>query len=415
MNSGVLKNILEIDKNKLLESFMEYNFKEFSNGKWLDAENIPLSDEWICENRKIAGVEEDAERDLLEMANIVRNDETLKFLFFHCSKLLFGANKLYPKSISDWPDFSPLIPGGKGSMFLLLLGFHAIDRIIATHKTMNIPEDITFATCADVGSRVLISKDFNNGEIGISNTCINWLCQNFVAGRIFQIGRMQFHLVQFGRPFRVYRNKSVCEYKIIAEPGLCVAPDGFLDGAGCKLSDDGWETEFQFCGNQVTANQVDDETGKILKSPVTFSTDEWEIVLNADSLVMNIHIPRGSRLSTDIWFDSIASAFEFFEKQMEPKVSIDACVCFSWMFEPRLRDFLPEHSGLIALQNAVHLFPLPSTATDCGLYFVFGKEKIDIDSAPTDNSLRRGIVEHLKNGGVLTGGSMVFFKDELGV
>jgi GNAT domain-containint protein/N-acyltransferase family protein len=411
MESEVLKNIFKIDKDKLLEPFIEYNFKEFSNGKWLDAGNIPLSDEWICENRKIAGVEKEAECDLLEMAKIVRNDETLKFLFFHCSNLLYGVNKLYSESIMKWPDFSPLIPEGKGSMFLLLLGFYAIDRIIAIHKTMNIPEDITFATCADVGSRVLISKDFNDGEIGISNQCINWLRNNFVAGRIFQIGRMQFHL---GRPFRVYRSRSVCEYKIIAEPGLCVAPDGFLDGAGCKISDYAWETEFQLSDNQITANQVDDNTGKILKTPVTFSTDEWKIVLNADSLVMNIHIPRGSRLSTEVWFDSIARAFDFFEKCMKPKVSLDACVCFSWMFEPRLRNFLPEHSGLIALQNAVHLFPLPTTATDCGLYFVFGKHNIDIYSASTDTSLRRGIVEHLKHDGVLTGGSMVFFKDELG-
>ena len=414
MKSEVLNNIFKIDKEKLLKPFIEYNFKEFSNGKWLNAENIPLSDEWICENRKIAGVEKEAEGDLLELANVVRNDETLKFLFFHCSKLLYGVNKLYPKSITNWPDFSPLIPGGKGSMFLLLLGFHAIDRIIAIHKTMGIPEDVTLATCSDVGSRVLISKDFNDGEIGISNTCINWF-DGFVRGGTFQIGRMQFHLVQFGRPFRVYRNRSACEYKIIAESGLLVTPDGFVDGAGCKLNDDAWETEFQLIDNQITANQVDDETGKILKNPVTFSEDEWEIVINSDSLVMNIHIPRGSRLSNDLWFDSIARAFEFFEKYKKPKVSLDACVCFSWMFEPRLRDFLPEHSGLLSLQNAVHLFPLPTSTTDSGLYFIFGKEKIDVDTAPTDTSLRREIVKHLKNGGVLTGGSMIFFKDELGL
>ena len=224
---------------------------------------------------------------------------------------------------------------------------------------------------------------------------------------------MQFHIVQFGHPFRVYRNRSVCEYKIIAEPGLRITPDGFVDGAGCKLSEDAWETDFQVVNGKITANQIDDKTGKILELPVIFSTDEWEIVLNAESSVMNIHIPRGPRLSIDIWFDSIARAFEFFEKYRKPKISVDTCVCISWMFEPRLRDFLPEHSGLITLQKAVHLFPLPTTTTDCGLYFIFGKDKIDIDSAPTDTSLRRGIVEHLKNGGVLTGGSMIFFRDEL--
>lgn len=413
MNSKVVATILEIDQEKLLEPFIEYNFKEFSRGKWLTAENIPLSDEWICVNRKIARVEEDAEDDLLQMAKSIRDDETLKFLFYHCSKLLFGSNKLYKKSVVNWPDFSSLLPNGKGSMFLLLLAFHAIDKIIAVHKTMDIAEDITLDTCADVGSRVLISKEFNDGEIGISNTCINWLSQSFVAGHLFQVGRMQFHLIQFGRPFRVYRNKLSQEYKIIAESGICVGDDGFVDGAGGQFSDNGWETEFKVDNNLITANMIDGNSCKIVKIPVIFSIDEWELVINSNSLVMNIHIPRGGRITKEIWQDSIARAFDFFEKSKSSNGSIDASVCFSWMFEPRLQNFLPEHSGLLALQKSVHLFPLLSIGSKCGLYFLFGKDEIDLDTAPTDTSLRRGVVDHLKKGGVLTGGSMIFFRDEL--
>lgn len=413
MNSKVIETILKIDKEKLLEPFIEYNYKEFRFGKWLTAENSPLSDKWICANRKIAGVEENAESDLLQIAKMIRDDETLKFLFYHCSKLLFGLNKLYSKPVTNWPDFSPLFPNKKGSMFLLLLAFHAIDEIIAIHKTIDVSEDITLATCSDVGSRVLISKEFNDGEIGISNTCINWLSNNFVAGNIFQIGRMQFHLIQFGCPFRVYRKKNSPEYKIVAEMGICVGNDGFVDGAGGKFCDNGWETEFKVDNDTITANRIDDNSCKIVKTPETFSTDDWEMVINSNSLVMNIHIPRGGRITKDIWQDSIARAFDFFEKSKCYNGSIDACVCFSWMFEPRLQNILPEHSGLLALQKAVHLFPLINIHSDCGLYFLFGKDKIDLETAPTDTSLRRGVVNHLKKGGVLTGGSMIFFRDEL--
>ena len=412
MKSKILKAILQIDKNKDLEPFIEDNYREFENGNWLKGTYTPLSDQWICENRKIAKVNTEIEGDLLKMAAMVRNDETLKFLFYHCSKLIFSLNKTYRKSVLNWPDFSPLLSEGKSSMFLLLLGFHAIDEIIAVHKTMNIPEDITLATCSDVGSRVLISTEFKNGEIGISLTCLNWLSSNFVAGRIFQIGRMQFHLVQFNMPFRVYKNQSSSDYKIIAEQGLRVTKEGLLDCAGSKLTENGWETELKQNNNEITAHQVDDSTGKILKDIVTFSLNEWEPVINADSLVMNIHIPRGGRITPDIWFDSINRAFEFYETIHKPAAKIDACVCFSWMFEPRLRKILSEQSGLIKLQDAVHLFPLRSSNTNVGIYFVFGEEEIDLDSAPTDNSLRKGMIEHLRKGGIFTGGSMIYFRNE---
>ncbi len=412
MKSEILNNIFKIDKNRILEPFIEDHLRKFNNGEWLNAEFSPLSDEWICKNRIIADVEQEAEKNLLKMAANIRNNTTLKFLFFHCSKLLYGENKLYPNAITDWPDFSELLNEGKGSMFLLLLSFHAIDHIIAIHKTMNIPKEITLATCADVGSRVQISKEFKNGEIGISTICLNWHRNNFVSGRIFQIGRLQFHLVQFAHPFRLYRKKMTCEYITICEPGLSVTPNGALDGAGSKLNVNSWITEFTLSDNKIKANQVDDKTGRIIRKPILFSTTEWIPIVNSDSLVMNIHIPRGPRISNKSFFDSIAHAFDFFEKQKEPTVTLDAAICTSWMFDPVLQEFLPDSSTLISLQKESHLFPFPTLDTNCGIYFIFGKEQIDINSAPIDTSLRKGVVEHLKNGGILTGGGMIYFKDE---
>ena len=224
---------------------------------------------------------------------------------------------------------------------------------------------------------------------------------------------MQFHVIQFPRHFRVYRRKSAPEYKIVAEHGLRIGPDGLPDGAGLKLNDNAWDTVFETDGNKITANDIDDSSGKIRKNPVTFSLDEWEPIINANSQVMNIHIPRGDRITTDTWFDSIARAFTFFETVMKPSLPLKACVCFSWMFDSRLQSFLPENSGLMRLQEAVHLFPLPTTDTKAGLYFVFGDNDIDINSAPADTSLRRGMIEHIRKGRVFTGGSMIYFRDEL--
>jgi hypothetical protein len=343
------------------------------------------------------------------MAAVVRDDETLSFLFYHCGKLLYGLNMLYG-DIQKWPKSIEILPEGKTSLFYLLLGFHAIDKIVAIHKSMGISDELTRAICSDVGSRVMISKEFDNGTIGISANCLNWL-RNHAKGSLFQIGRLQFHLIQFGRPFIVYRQASGNGCKIVAEPGLRFGADGFFDGAGFKLDKAAWESVFNETEGSVTANEADLKTGKMLKEPVTFSLDEWIPIVNSDSIVMNTHIPRGPRMTLDSWFESIAAGFDFFESLAPPNITLDAAVCFSWMFEPRLQQILPETSGLISLQKAVNLFPHATSGTNCGMYFIFGENEVDINSVPTDTSLRRGVVEHVKKGGVLTGGSMLLLKE----
>jgi hypothetical protein len=412
MKSEILEVIDKLDIEKKLTPYITDNFERFKNGAWLDGEYEPLSDEWLRENRVLAGIEDAAEQELLTTAKQVRTNETLNFLFYHCAELLFGINQLYDSSqLKQWPTFDSFLSKGKTSQFNLLLGLHAIDKIVAIHKSKNIPRDITVATCSDVGSRVLISKQFDDGKIGISTNCLNWL-RNHVAGRLFQIGRLQFHIIQFSKPFRVYRHIKKPDYKIVAEPGLRFNEKGFFDGAGFKLSPNGWNSELTQNGKEITANTVDGALGMVKQKKETFSLDEWIQVLNNDSYVLNTHIPRGPKITTKSWFDSISRSFDFFENQLTPGIKVDAAVCSSWMLEPTLREILPESSGLVTLQNAVRKFPWNTTSTTCGLYFIFGDADIDINSAPTDNTLRKGIVDHIKNGGILTGGCMIHFRDE---
>jgi hypothetical protein len=411
MRDDILNLVAGIGGDGAFEPFSKDNFDEFSAGAWLPGENRPLSDEWVRENMKLAQIEPEAETELLRMAATVREDDAMRFLFFHCGKLLYGLNMLY-NGIQKWPKSIEILPEGKTSMFYLLLGFHAIDKIVAIHESMGVSKELTQAICADVGSRVLISKEFDNGKIGISANCLNWL-RHHAKGKLFQIGRLQFHLIQFGRPFIVYQHTSRKECRIVAEPGLRFDSDGFFDGAGFKLDKAAWESVFKESEGRVTANEADLTTGRMVREPVTFSLDEWIPVVNFESIVMNTHIPRGPRMTLDSWFESISAGFEFFESRTPPNVTLDAAVCFSWMFEPRLQQILPETSGLVSLQKSVNLFPHATSETNCGMYFIFGENEVDINNVPTDTSLRRGVVEHVKNGGILTGGSMVLLKEHL--
>lgn len=413
MGNVLLERIAAIGEKDVFAPFLSDNYDAYSNGAVLPAGQRPLSAEWISENRTLAGIEAEVEPELARFAAFVDGDETLRFLFFHCARLLYGLNQLYPTDkIIAWPESIDLLPEGETSKFQLLLGFHAIDRIKAVHMTMGIDSAITAATCADVGSRVLISKEFDNGKIGISANCLNWL-RHHAKGKLFQIGRLQFHLVQFAKNFIAYQHKTRRECKIVAEPGYRFTSEGLFDGTGFKSFVDSWVSEYNESDGIITANVVDTSSGKLKREPESFSLSEWIPVVNHDSLVMNTHIPRGPRMTLESWFDSISAGFAFFESRTPPEITLKAAACFSWMFEPRLQDMLPETSGLVKLQKAVNLFPRLSTSTTCGMYFIFGKNEVDINSVPTDTSLRKAVVEHVKNGGILTGGAMLLLKDQL--
>ncbi|MEA2013373.1 MAG: hypothetical protein U9O87_09925 [Verrucomicrobiota bacterium] len=256
-----------------------------------------------------------------------------------------------------------------------------------------------------------ISKEFNNGKFGISTTCLNWL-RNHVQGQLLQFGRLQFHLIMLSGAFRVYRRSVDGKYMILAEPGMRFTPDGYHDGVGEKLSFDAWSSDWREKDGIVLATEIGSE-GRAHKKSVTFKLNEWELIANKDSAVLNIHIPRGSRIQMSDWQNSIKQAFEYFEKQSYLPKPV-ACVCRSWIFDPRLQEILPEKSGLVSLQKRLRLFPFVSPlGTRSGFYFVFGDDDIDLKVAARDTSLRRAMLDYVKNGGVFTGGGMIIFKDEI--
>ena len=93
----MIMDIFAVDKERLLEPFIEDNLRDFKAGRWLRAEHCPLSDEWVKENCRLGGLASDAEELLLQLAAKVRQDQPMKFLFYHCAQLLYYLKALYPK------------------------------------------------------------------------------------------------------------------------------------------------------------------------------------------------------------------------------------------------------------------------------------------------------------------------------
>ena len=62
-------------------------------------------------------------------------------------------------------------------------------------------------------------------------------------------------------------------------------------------------------------------------------------------------------------------------------------------------------------QQELYLHPIPS-GDRSGLVFVFGKDDIDLNTAPRDTSLRRALLDHLVAGGSLINGGMFMLLED---
>jgi len=399
--------IRALDEKGALSPYLEANAAELATAK--DA--IP-SDATIRDWRQEAGLSSEADQELLALAAAIRADRTLSLLYFHCSRLAFELMGQYAHGdIFKWPSFEPLVPGRNG-LFLLLVALSGVPRIRLLHRMMGVAPEITRDTCSDIASRVLIAREFRNGELGISLVCLWWL-RFHVRGELFQLGRLQFHPTILQEPWRVYRRVADGEVLILAEPGQRFTPEGFFDGAGGKLHSEAWISSWREERGRLTAHRVL-ANGRVGREPVTIELAQWRLVADAASVVMNTHIPRGSRISLADWRSAIARGFEFFRKVRTVGAQPVACACKSWMFDPRLQELLPADSGLVRLQRCVSVFPLCSSNARCGLYFIFGDDNVDLERAPRDTSLRRAVIDFLKAGGALAGGGMLAFEDQLG-
>lgn len=121
------------------------------------------------------------------------------------------------------------------------------------------------------------------------------------------------------------------------------------------------------------------------------------IKLEADkSKVINVHIPRtGTPLDKENCDKSYAQAREFFKEQVGENCPF---VCFSWLLYPENKDILPKHTNTYRFMSE---YDIIGSETNYGedLWRLFDTEEKNPARLPTDTSMRRCYVEHLKKGG----------------
>lgn len=114
--------------------------------------------------------------------------------------------------------------------------------------------------------------------------------------------------------------------------------------------------------------------------------------------VINMHIPRsGQPLSKELYEQSFALAKQFY-KDTYPVELPAPFVCHSWLLYPDTAKFVPPHLNTYKFLSE---FTIMESHYNNGedLWRLFDTMEQHPDRLPTDTSLRRAFVAHLKNGG----------------
>ena len=124
------------------------------------------------------------------------------------------------------------------------------------------------------------------------------------------------------------------------------------------------------------------------KNGIKFKKDE--------SKVISVHIPRDSTpMDKERCDKSYAMAKEFFKDEIGENC---AFVCHSWLLFPQNKDILPPHTNTYRFINEFEILDWGFNMGE-NLWRLFDTHELNPERLPTNGSLRRCYVEHLKNGG----------------
>lgn len=130
---------------------------------------------------------------------------------------------------------------------------------------------------------------------------------------------------------------------------------------------------------------------------------EYEFMKRDEEPMISIHIPSDTVFSEENLDETFKEAGEFIGK-FYPEHAHDRMFCESWIIAPKLRELLPETSGIIRFQNRFATIEETSSPDAC-LHWVFHcNVQTPLEDLPEETSLQRKIKKLMLDGGHLYGG-----------
>ncbi|MET7301592.1 acyltransferase domain-containing protein [Embleya sp. NPDC005575] len=217
--------------------------------------------------------------------------------------------------------------------------------------------------------------------------------------------RRWFHVYVFiaARPFVLAYHRSLgipaeVSRRTLADLGRHLAVHRRRRGTGGLLALH-WP-KLHFRGELYQLGRLQFQRSFVLERAAT-STAELGLDYRPQDPALALHIPDfHGPLTPAACDESLHLAGEFFPRHF-PTERYRLAVCGSWLLDPQLREYLPEHSNIIRFQRRFHL---PTESADrilddtAAVGFVFGDPDLPPESLPRDTTLQRAIGDHLRAG-----------------
>lgn len=302
---------------------------------------------------------------------------------------LFTLREPLGDEIGDWP--TPDQPAGAHlpALFYAFLFLSGVPVVRAEHARRSIPESVTYATLADLGPWL---EDYRKhlGHYGLRQ--LPWLYHHF-AGELFSLGRLQFLFEDFEHPFRWYRHRSdPTRTVLLSEDARAVDADGreIAPGADVVACAPLRET-----ADTIEAHPLTPE-GRIAPEPIRLARAEWELVLRSGTPALSVHITATGPLRPEDCVESYARAAAFFPKHF-PEKTCHAYMCFSWLLDPSLADYLDPASNIVGFQRQFQRLPLRDT-NDGQFKGLYPEAWTSPDTCAPRTSLQHALLRHLRAG-----------------
>lgn len=360
--------------------------------------------ETITETRALGGLVAEADLELHEAARRIASSQALLHLAWHCQCLLYEHLDYESARISQWPILTRTL-GDLSGAFYLLIALEAVPRIRGVHAELGIPDPVSRDTCHHYLEPVRMYRERCAGHSGVQPRALYWW-RNHVQGDLYRLGRLEYMLKPFNGGLQAYRHRETGEVVALAADGKWFDPDGFATRSG---GENAWGTRLEERDGSVVGFPIAPH-GHTVNQEIALPLSDWERVLSPGDRIMEVHIPAGGNMTPERCRESMQQALDFFPRHFPDKPFV-GFACYSWILDPHLAEIYRPDANMVLWQRELYLFPVPS-GNRSGLYFVFGQDDVDPDTAPRDTSMRRALLDHLAaGGGVISGGMFLLSED----
>lgn len=241
-----------------------------------------------------------------------------------------------------------------------------------------------------------IMKDFRlsfgivesqTGSSGVESIYYGWLTI-FAKAQIFCVMGLQFECFKLPKGALWLRNRNTGLVVPVMVEGTFHASGlqrlgsmGYEDTAGAFAPAFSEDAQYYY-GHGVHDCVVS-------KTQETFSKDVWECIGRPCEPCLNIHVPRGSDISTETVMTACTRARELAKVRYPELPDFQLVTGFSWLLNPLLKEIQGEKAKTVQFMECFIKYPKYDPHADSVFSFVFGRKYDNYADLPETTSLQR--------------------------